>query len=244
LVIPNVFGPFGNPYYNSVIATFSYQLNHDETPKIDIDAELQLIYVEELINEFIGKIRKHSEKQILPEYLVAPTTTIRVTAILHLLKIYKSEYLEKGIIPILNNAFEVNLFNTFRCYMNIRDHYPVKYIQHTDDRGLFVEIIKLNTGGQVSFSITKPGGTRGNHFHTRKIERFSVIKGEARIQLRKIGTGEVIDFFLSGNEPAYIDMPVWYTHNITNIGKEDLFTIFWINEFYNQDDPDTYFEKV
>jgi UDP-2-acetamido-2,6-beta-L-arabino-hexul-4-ose reductase len=128
--------------------------------------------------------------------------------------------------------------------MNIRDHYPVKYIQHTDDRGLFVEIIKLNTGGQVSFSITKPGGTRGNHFHTRKIERFSVIKGEARIQLRKIGTGEVIDFFLSGNEPAYIDMPVWYTHNITNIGKEDLFTIFWINEFYNQDDPDTYFEKV
>jgi UDP-2-acetamido-2,6-beta-L-arabino-hexul-4-ose reductase len=244
LVIPNVFGPFGNPYYNSVIATFSHQLNHEETPEIDIDAELRLIYVGELVNEFIGKIRNQAEKRIIPEYPVSPTATIKVSEILNLLKIYKSEYVEKGIIPVLNNTFEVNLFNTFRCYMNIRDHYPVKYIQHTDDRGAFVEILKLNTGGQVSFSTTKPGITRGNHFHIRKIERFSVIKGEARIRLRKIGTNEVMDFLLSGEEPAYVDMPIWYTHNITNTGKEDLYTIFWINEFYDPSDPDTYFEKV
>jgi UDP-2-acetamido-2,6-beta-L-arabino-hexul-4-ose reductase len=102
----------------------------------------------------------------------------------------------------------------------------------------------LETGGQVSFSTTKKGITRGNHFHTRKIERFSVIKGKALIQLRKIGTNEVINYFLSGDEPAYVDMPIWYTHNIKNIGDDELYTMFWINEFYDSNDPDTYFENV
>lgn len=244
MVIPNVFGPFGNPYYNSVIATFSHQLNHGETPKIEIDAELKLIYVGELVQEFIIKIRNYMDKQIISALPVVHTAVIKVTDILHLLLYYKKEYIEKGIIPSLNNKFEIDLFNTFRCYMDIRNHYPVKYVQHTDSRGAFVEIIRLNGGGQVSFSTTKPGITRGNHFHTRKIERFSVIKGKALIQLRKIGTSEVMDFFLSGNEPAYADMPIWYTHNITNIGTDELYTIFWINEFYDPNDPDTFFEEV
>ena len=172
------------------------------------------------------------------------TSQIKVTDILQLLLRYKGEYVEKGIIPELNNNFEINLFNTFRCYVDIRSHYPVEYTQHTDARGAFVEIIRLNGGGQISFSTTKPGITRGNHFHTRKIERFSVIKGEALIQLRKIGSGESMDFRLSGDHPSYVDMPIWYTHNITNTGTEDLYTIFWINEFFNPDDPDTYFEIV
>jgi UDP-2-acetamido-2,6-beta-L-arabino-hexul-4-ose reductase len=107
-----------------------------------------------------------------------------------------------------------------------------------------VELIRLNTGGQVSFSTTLPGVTRGNHYHTRKIERFAVIKGQALIQLRKIGTTETIDLYINGNEPGYVDMPVWYTHNIKNIGNEELVTVFWINEMFNSDDPDTYFEIV
>jgi UDP-2-acetamido-2,6-beta-L-arabino-hexul-4-ose reductase len=107
-----------------------------------------------------------------------------------------------------------------------------------------VEVIRLNVGGQVSFSTTVPGITRGNHFHTRKIERFAVIKGKALIQLRQIGTDKVLDFYLDGNEPAYVDMPVWFTHNIKNVGEEELYTIFWINEFYDEKDPDTYFETV
>lgn len=178
------------------------------------------------------------------EIRISPTSERKVTDILHSLETYKSEYVDKGIIPRLNSMFEINLFNTFRGYMKIREHYPVKYVQHTDPRGSFVEIIRLNVGGQVSFSTTKPGITRGNHFHTRKIERFSVIRGKARIQLRKIGTTEVMDFYLSGDEPAYVDMPVWYTHNITNIGDEELYTHFWINEFYDEKDPDTFFEVV
>jgi UDP-2-acetamido-2,6-beta-L-arabino-hexul-4-ose reductase len=128
--------------------------------------------------------------------------------------------------------------------MDIKNHYPVKYTQHTDPRGSFVEVIRLGVGGQVSFSTTVPGITRGNHYHIRKIERFSVIKGKALIQLRRIGTDEVIDFYLDGNEPSYVDMPIWYTHNIKNIGEEELYTMFWINEFYDPKDADTYFETV
>ena len=107
-----------------------------------------------------------------------------------------------------------------------------------------MEIIRLGIGGQVSFSTTKPGITRGNHFHTRKIERFSVIKGKALIQLRKIGSDETLDFYLNGDEPAYVDMPIWYTHNITNIGDTELITLFWINEPFNEEDSDTYYIKV
>ena len=128
--------------------------------------------------------------------------------------------------------------------MDIKNYYPVKFIRHTDQRGSFMEVIRLNVGGQVSFSTTVPNCTRGNHFHTRKIERFSVIKGNARIQLRQIGTDNTIDFFLSGEEAAFVDMPIWYTHNITNTGQEELYTIFWINEFYDANDPDTFFENV
>ena len=111
-------------------------------------------------------------------------------------------------------------------------------------RGAFVEVIRLGVGGQVSFSTTLAEVTRGNHFHTRKIERFTVVKGKALIQLRQIGTDHILNFYLDGNEPSYVDMPIWYTHNIKNIGKEDLYTIFWINEFYDAADPDTYFENV
>jgi len=244
LVIPNVFGPFGNPYYNSVIATFSHQINNNETPTINIDAQLNLIYVAELVNIIIQKIKNYVEGQVVAEYKVSHTASAKVTEILQLLLSYKSEYVEKGIIPSFSDMFQLNLFNTFRSYIDHRKHFPVKYVQHTDDRGAFVEILKLNGGGQVSFSTTKPGVTRGNHFHIRKIERFSVIKGKALIQLRKIGTHEVIDFYVSGDEPAYIDMPVWFTHNISNVGEEDLYTNFWINEFFNPEDPDTFFEKV
>ena len=107
-----------------------------------------------------------------------------------------------------------------------------------------MEIIRQGIGGQTSYSTTIPGITRGNHFHIRKIERFAVIKGKALIQLRKIGTDDVLDFYLDGAEPAYVDMPIWYTHNIKNIGNTELITLFWINEPYNPENADTYFIKV
>lgn len=241
MIIPNVFGPFGNPYYNSVVATFSHQLTHNESPKVEVDAQLKLIYIGELVELIWKAIKEGSPTE---EYRIPHTSEKLVTEILELLRFYKSAYLDNGIFPTLNNRFEINLFNTFRSYIDIQNHYPAILIRNTDDRGTFVETIKSGLGGQTSFSTTKPGITRGNHFHTRKIERFVVIKGKAHIQLRRIGTDKVLNFNLDGDQPSYVDMPVWYTHNITNTGDEDLYTIFWINEFFDPHDTDTVFEKV
>ncbi len=241
LIIPNVFGPFGQPNYNSFIATFCHKLTHGETPTIDNDGEVKLIYVNELVKTIIDEIRKGETNE---EFVVPHTSVNKVSEVLEKLNDYKVKYFEGGEIPELKTAFDYNLFNTFRSYFDIKTHYPVKFTQHTDPRGAFVEVIRLGIGGQCSFSTTVPGITRGNHYHTRKIERFAVIKGKALIQLRKIGTEEVLDFYLDGNEPAYVDMPIWYTHNIKNIGEEELYTIFWINEPYDPADADTYFEGV
>lgn len=241
LIIPNVFGAFGKPFYNSFVATFCHQLTHGETPTIANDGEVNLIYVQELVQVIIDEIRKGTST---PELTIVPTATKKVSEVLALLNDYKEKYFDGGEIPELNSTFEHNLFNTYRSYIDYATHYPVKFTQHTDPRGAFVEVIRLGIGGQCSFSTTVPGITRGNHYHTRKIERFAVIKGKALIQLRKIDTDEVLDFYLDGNEPAYVDMPIWYTHNIKNIGDEDLYTIFWINEAFNPEDADTYFLEV
>lgn len=241
LVIPNVFGPFGKPFYNSVVATFCHQLCTGLVPKIDQDGFLKLIYVDELAAVMIDAIRTGNNEQ---HYEVSPTGEYYVSDILSRLTTFKTSYLEQGIIPALPDAFSINLFNTFRSYIDHRSYFPFKLKQHADNRGVFVEMIRLQVGGQVSFSTTHAGITRGNHFHTRKIERFLVIKGKALIQLRKYNTSEVLEFELDGNEPSYVDMPVWYTHNIKNTGDEELYTVFWINEFFDQQDPDTYFETV
>lgn len=243
LVIPNVYGPFGHPFYNSVIATFCHQLSHGEEPQIHIDNELKLIYVGELVEEIYDCIAQGRTDTIT--LLSIPYTSIKkVSKILELLMSYRKNYFEQGIFPSLDDPFERNLFNTYVCYIDVKSHFPRPLTLHSDERGSFTEIAKLVSGGQVSFSTTKPGITRGDHFHTRKAERFAVIKGKARIQLRRIGTSEVFSFDLDGERPAYVDMPVWYTHNIANTGKKDLYTIFWISEHFNSDDPDTYFEKV
>ncbi|GAA5086399.1 NAD-dependent epimerase/dehydratase family protein [Chryseobacterium ginsengisoli] len=241
MVIPNVFGPFGKPNYNSFIATFCHKLTHGENPVIDNDGEVKLIYVGELVQEIINQIDIAETNEL---YEVPHTSVNKVSEVLTKLENYKKLYFDNGEIPVLESKFDLNLFNTFRCYFDIKNHYPVKFTQHTDPRGAFVEVIRLGIGGQCSFSTTVPGITRGNHFHTRKIERFAVIKGKALIQLRKIDTDEVLDFYLDGNEPAYVDMPIWYTHNIKNIDEEELYTIFWINEPFNPEDSDTYFVEI
>ena len=241
-VIPNVFGPYGRPNYNSVIATFCHKLTHGETPEILVDGEIRLIYVGSLCRHFVSLIRNGETADMHP---VPFDTSRKVSELLTQLENFKRQYLLQGIIPCLPTPFDVSLFNTFCGYIDHANFYPFSLKKNTDARGSFVETVKLDgIGGQISFSTTRPGVTRGNHYHTRKIERFAVIRGKARIELRKVGTAEKLSFELGGNEPSFVDMPVWYTHNITNIGDEDLYTIFWINEFYNPDDADTFFEEV
>jgi UDP-2-acetamido-2,6-beta-L-arabino-hexul-4-ose reductase len=161
-----------------------------------------------------------------------------------MLESYKKTYFEGYCFPELNSIFEVNLFNSFRSYIDHSSRYPALLKKNVDQRGVFVETIKTSLGGQFSFSTTMPGVTRGNHFHIRKIERFVVIRGRAIIELRRIGTNEKMSFELNGDQPSFVDMPVWFTHNITNVGNEELIALFWINEFFNPDDPDTYYEQV
>jgi UDP-2-acetamido-2,6-beta-L-arabino-hexul-4-ose reductase len=241
MVIPNVFGPFGKPFYNSVVATFCHQLCNGEQPKIDNDGLLKLIYVDELADTIIAAIREEKDTPVIE---VPHTMECHVSTILEKLQTYKQQYFDLGVFPALPDKFSVNLFNTFRSFIDHRHYFPFPLKQHADNRGVFVEMVKLQQGGQVSFSTTVPGITRGNHFHTRKIERFLVIKGKALIELRKYNTTEVLSFELDGNAPSYVDMPVWYTHNIKNVGEEELYTVFWINEFFDPQDPDTYFEVV
>jgi UDP-2-acetamido-2,6-beta-L-arabino-hexul-4-ose reductase len=246
MIVPNVFGPLGLPNYNSFIATFCYKFTHGEEPAIITDSEVNLIYVSSLCRYIMSDIEyvRSAACPVVAKKQIPPDFTESVSGILSLLKAFKEQYFNQGIIPVLPNENQIHLFNTFHAYIDIKQYYPRFLKQHQDERGSFVETIKLGTGGQVSFSITKPRITRGNHFHIRKIERFTVIKGQAKIQLRRIGTSGILELYLNGVNPSYVDIPVWYTHNITNIGPDDLYTQFWINEWYDETDPDTFFEKV
>ncbi len=242
LIIPNVFGPFGKPFYNSFIATFCHQIMANETPTIHKDATVDLIYVNELVSCFYKEIISTSKEKI--KTIQIPTTSSKkVSEIVTLLTEFKNDYVENGKVPNLEDSFILNLFNTFTSFIP-KTYFPRKFVQHKDQRGAFVEIMRANTSGQTSFSTTVPGITRGNHYHTRKVERFAVIKGKALIQLRKIDSDEVFNYELDGEEPAYVDMPIWYTHNIKNIGDTELITLFWINEPYDPKDSDTFFVEV
>lgn len=248
LKIPNVFGPFGRPFYNSVIATFCHQLTHGDAPRIDVDKELKLIFVDELAAEILRLLRSFvpggetSGKIQCLEILF--TSACTVSHIKKTLEEFHSEYFRFGRIPDLNNAFRRNLFHTFASFIDHRSHFPVYLCEKEDARGKFVEILKTARGGQVSFSLTNPGFVRGNHFHTRKVERFIVIQGSARIDIRKIDSPDILSFELNGDRPAYVDMPIWYTHRIVNIGETELTTIFFVAEYFDKKDPDTYSEGV
>ncbi len=239
LIIPNVYGPFCKPNYNSFIATFCYQISREVDPKIINDNEVELIYVETLVKHIISFIKSKS----IIDFRISNEIKIRVSLVLDLIRAFHHEYNKEDKIPKIDNIFELQLFNTFRSYLEIK-RFPIYHKNNMDQRGNFVETVKTNSGGQFSYSTTNPGIIRGNHFHTRKVERFTVISGNAEIKLRKIGTKTTHSFKLSGQKPSFIDMPVWYTHNLKNTGKDKLITLFWINEHYNEKDPDTYMEIV
>jgi len=240
LIIPNVYGPFCKPFYNSVIATFCFQLINDKTPKIEINSMVSLIYVQNLIEKIIHLIKKNNKNQKIH---IKSDKQAKVSDILSKLTSYKKNYLELGIIPDLANDFDLNLFNTFRSYID--NNHLLKHLElNKDNRGYLFEVVKELNGGQTFFSYTKPGITRGNHFHTKKIERFCVVSGKAKICIRKIGYSKISEFEVSGKNPVVIDIPVFHTHNIKNISNDELLTLFWANEIYDQNNPDTYFKEV
>ncbi|UCF14593.1 MAG: NAD-dependent epimerase/dehydratase family protein [Phycisphaerales bacterium] len=241
LIIPNVFGDQGKPFYNSVVATFCHQLTHDLQPKVRADKEIGLIYINELVEKICEVIK--SPPRAIDSVEMPPEKRIMVSEILAKLNRFKEMYYDKSIVPDLEAGFEQQLYNTFLTYMEDSDYQRFPML-HCDDRGTLFEVVKQEDGGQVFFSTTEPGVTRGNHYHTRKMEKFCVVKGNAVIRLRRIGTDQVIEYNVSGSKPASIEMPIFYTHSIENVGTEELLTLFWTNEFFDKNDPDTFYESV
>lgn len=247
LKIPNIFGPFGLPNYNSFIATFCNNLVLNKKCKVNESNKLNLLYIDYLIdvlNSVItDSVETFNDNKIIEISNFKGIVSKSVKEVFNILETQWKVY-ENNIIPNISSAFEKNLFNTLRSFIYQDNYSPKKLIKHIDERGFFSEIIKTNSGGQFSISTTVPGITRGNHFHTRKIERFIVTQGNALIELRRVDSNEKLSFKLDGDNLNYIDMPIWYTHKITNIGNDMLITLFWINEPYNPEDSDTYFNEV
>lgn len=233
---PNIFGPFCKPHYNSFVATFCSNVIHQNPITLNNDRTIELLYVDELIKQ----IHHHFDSNTGGIVNSFETTSITISDVLGRLENFKNLYFDKGIIPNLNSTFNVNLFNTFRSYIP-PDHFPKSQLIHSDHRGYFAEIIRSTSEGQVSISTSSPSVERGNHFHTRKIERFQIIKGKALVELRKIDTEEIITYELCSEKLDYVDIPIWYTHNLINKSNNDeLIMLFWISEHYSEESHDTY----
>ena len=237
LIIPNVYGEGGRPFYNSVVATFCHLLACGEEPKIIQDGQLELIHAQVVAREVAAAIDKRSGGDVR-----MAGATLSVSLLLDRVRGFDRSY-RGHFIPELTTDLDLDLFNTYRSYLYPR-HYPVTLQLHSDARGNLFEAVKSLHGGQCFISTTKPGVTRGNHYHTRKVERFLVLNGEAVIRIRKLFTKDTVEFKVSSTIPQCIDMPTFCTHNITNTGGGDLTTLFWAHEIYDPQRSDTIREPV
>jgi UDP-2-acetamido-2,6-beta-L-arabino-hexul-4-ose reductase len=237
LVLPHIFGEHGKPFYNSVVSTFACQLVRGDKPAVLSDGDLCLLHAGDVAETFWEHLLSKTNAQVRPA-----GTPMKVTCLLDTLSRFWESY-SGGVIPSLTSKLETQLFNTIRSMLESEQR-VINLKVNADERGYLFEAVRENTGGQVFYSTTKPGITRGNHFHTRKIERFLVVSGEAEIKLRRVLTDDVIVYQVSGNRPQAIDMPTLHTHSITNVGDSELRTLFWCNEHFNSSDPDTFFETV
>jgi len=241
LVIPNVFGDRGRPHYNSVVATFCHQLTHGETPTLTGDKELDLIAINDLTDVMHDVLADPPDG--IDVRRPAPTGRRKISQLLNRLREFRDGYFADGTVPAFEDRFDRVLYNVFVSYMDAVDYGRRPQI-HADARGSLFEIVRHSGSGQVFYSTTKPGITRGNHYHTRKMEKFCVVAGEAAIRLRRIETDEVVEYRVTGDTPSIIEIPIYYTHNIENVGASDLMTLFWANEVFDPTDADTWYEEV
>lgn len=236
LRLPNLFGEHGRPHYNSVVATFCRLLADGGAPRVVDDRALDLVHVQDAAAALLGRDTGPNGADLVP----ARRT---VSDLANALAEYAETY-RRTEIPALTDPFDLKLFNTYRSHC-FPTHYPMPLPRYEDARGGLVEAVKAHgDGGQTFFSTTRPGVTRGEHYHLSKVERFVVVRGEAEIRLRRVLHPDVVTFRVTGDEPVVVDMPTAWVHNITNVGSDDLLTLFWTNEIFNPERPDTYPEKV
>jgi UDP-2-acetamido-2,6-beta-L-arabino-hexul-4-ose reductase len=240
--LPNVFGKWCRPNYNSAVATFCNNTANDIEIKVnDPSVIMNLVYIDDVVDEFINALQRRENK--LNQYCFVPVVhTVMLGKIVELIQSFKESRTNLNI-PDMGNEFEKKLYSTYLSYLPTNQfNYPLK--MNVDERGSFTEFIRTPDRGQVSVNISKPGITKGNHWHHTKNEKFLVVKGKGLIQFRRIDNDDIINYYVTGEKLEVVDIPTGYTHNIINKGDTDMITVMWANEAFNPENPDTYFLKV
>ena len=253
---PNLFGKWCRPNYNSAVATFCNNIANDLPITVnDRSTELELLYIDDLVDEMIATLRgeeHHCEfegvETILCDsgkYCAVPTThKITLGEIVDLLESFKAQPQTLVVPEIPNGSFAKKLYSTYLSYLP-KEKVSFELNMNCDARGSFTELLRSEKCGQVSVNISKPGITKGEHWHNTKWEFFIVVSGKGLIQQRRVGSDEVLNFEVSGEKIEAVHMLPGYTHNIINLSDtEDLVTVMWANEAFDPSKPDTYFEKV
>jgi len=261
--LPNLFGKWCKPNYNSAVTTFCYNIAHDLDVWVnDPSIELSLVYIDDVvesivecieywnminlneINEEVALTTTGSNCVQIDKYYYEVTTVYKRTLgnIVDSLKMFRN--MRKSLlIPDLSDGFNKALYSTYLTYLE-EDDFSYFLDKKEDNRGWLAELVKSEQFGQMFVSKTHPGITRGNHWHHTKTEKFIVIQGQANIRFRKIDEDKVIEYIVDGEKPQVLDIPPGYTHSIENIGQDEVITLFWSNEMFNPEKPDTYFLEV
>lgn len=239
---PNVFGKWCRPNYNSAIATFCHNIARDLPITVnDPKVVLNLVYIDDLVNELINALEGKENR--VGDFCEVPVVyTVTLGKIVELIYSFKKSR-EELSIPDMSDEFTKKLYSTYLSYLP-EDQFSYELKMNVDNRGSFTEFIRTLDRGQVSVNISKPGITKGNHWHHTKNEKFLVVSGNGVIRFRKIDSDEIIEYFVSGDKLEVVDIPPGYTHNIENLGDTDMVTIMWANEPFDPENPDTYYLEV
>lgn len=237
--LPNVFGKWCKPNYNSAVATFCYCTINDLPIQInDPSAVIHLVYIDDVVNEFISVLKAYAAgKSISNTVSVEPVYNITVCDLVQQLKAFKQSK-ESGIIERVGTSLTRALYSTYISYFK-PEQFSYSLVKHEDSRGIFVEMLKTKDSGQFSFFSAHPGITRGGHYHHTKNEKFLVLKGQARFGFRHIATDEYYEILTTGDEPQVVETVPGWSHDITNIGEDEMFVMLWANEIFDREAPDT-----
>jgi UDP-2-acetamido-2,6-beta-L-arabino-hexul-4-ose reductase len=243
--LPNVFGKWSKPNYNSVVSTFCYNISHNLDIMIsNSEKELELVYIDDVVDEFVSLLSNKVENIEKRFYKINRAFKITLGELAD--RIYQIRDMRKTlIVPDLSDDFMKYLHSTYLTYLD-ENNFSYDMDIKEDERGNFIELMKSKTFGQVSISRSKKGVVRGNHYHNTKNEKFCVIQGEAVIRLRNILDDKIISYHVSGEKIEIVDIPPGYTHSIENLteGDGEMILLIWANEIFDPKNPDTYYCEV
>ncbi|WP_443659363.1 capsular polysaccharide biosynthesis protein CapF [Clostridium algidicarnis] len=240
--LANLFGKWSRPNYNTVVATFCYNIARDLNIQLNSpEAELTLCYIDDVVDEFIKSLEGNPTKD--NDYCNVPVVhEIKLGDLANRIKSFRDSR-SNLIVPNMEDALTKKLYSTYLSFLP-EDEFSYDLKMNCDNRGSFTEFIRTPERGQVSVNVSKPGITKGNHWHHTKNEKFLVVSGTGVIRFRNIDSKEIIEYKVSGQKLEVVDIPTGYTHSIVNIGDTDMVTVMWANEAFNPEKPDTYFLEV